>query len=175
VETYGSWLRDYLEIAIQGEKKELVPGLVNDIVDTANPDYIPIIRSAFDKNLVDPMEFEYAEDELKSQIPIDMSVFPDPTRDFSDAVEELSDWAWFQEDEYEDSDYHVLSKNLSLPSIDIARALFGNESGMTMDDWEEDEYDDEVLAPLKTSQKIGRNDPCPCGSGKKYKVCCLKK
>jgi len=25
------------------------------------------------------------------------------------------------------------------------------------------------------SQKIGRNDPCPCGSGKKYKRCCLKK
>ena len=23
--------------------------------------------------------------------------------------------------------------------------------------------------------KIGRNDPCPCGSGKKYKLCCLKK
>ena len=23
--------------------------------------------------------------------------------------------------------------------------------------------------------KIGRNDPCPCGSGKKYKKCCLDK
>jgi len=23
--------------------------------------------------------------------------------------------------------------------------------------------------------KIGRNDPCPCGSGRKYKVCCLAK
>lgn len=23
--------------------------------------------------------------------------------------------------------------------------------------------------------KIGRNDPCPCGSGKKYKKCCLSK
>lgn len=24
-------------------------------------------------------------------------------------------------------------------------------------------------------EKIGRNDPCPCGSGKKYKKCCLGK
>ncbi|MCH9608760.1 MAG: hypothetical protein S4CHLAM45_06700 [Chlamydiales bacterium] len=24
-------------------------------------------------------------------------------------------------------------------------------------------------------KKTGRNDPCPCGSGKKYKNCCLKK
>lgn len=23
------------------------------------------------------------------------------------------------------------------------------------------------------AEKIGRNDPCPCGSGKKYKACCL--
>lgn len=23
--------------------------------------------------------------------------------------------------------------------------------------------------------KIGRNDPCPCGSGKKYKKCCMGK
>lgn len=24
-------------------------------------------------------------------------------------------------------------------------------------------------------QKVGRNDPCPCGSGKKYKACCIDK
>ncbi|MBW2527693.1 MAG: YchJ family protein [Deltaproteobacteria bacterium] len=27
--------------------------------------------------------------------------------------------------------------------------------------------------PVKVGPKIGRNDPCPCGSGKKYKKCCL--
>ena len=26
--------------------------------------------------------------------------------------------------------------------------------------------------PVKVGKKIGRNDPCPCGSGKKYKNCC---
>jgi preprotein translocase subunit SecA len=25
---------------------------------------------------------------------------------------------------------------------------------------------------LQRTEKIGRNDPCPCGSGKKYKKCC---
>jgi hypothetical protein len=25
------------------------------------------------------------------------------------------------------------------------------------------------------NEKIGRNDPCPCGSGKKYKKCCISK
>ncbi|WP_352418319.1 preprotein translocase subunit SecA [Proteiniborus sp.] len=28
--------------------------------------------------------------------------------------------------------------------------------------------------PIVKGQKIGRNDPCPCGSGKKYKKCCGK-
>ena len=27
---------------------------------------------------------------------------------------------------------------------------------------------------VRNSEKIGRNDPCPCGSGKKYKKCCGK-
>jgi len=33
-------------------------------------------------------------------------------------------------------------------------------------------------APIPTirrgSKRVGRNDPCPCGSGKKYKRCCLQ-
>ena len=28
------------------------------------------------------------------------------------------------------------------------------------------------IIDIKTRKKIGRNDPCPCGSGKKYKKCC---
>lgn len=30
---------------------------------------------------------------------------------------------------------------------------------------------DVKLKPVKVTQKVGRNDPCPCGSGKKYKHC----
>jgi SWIM/SEC-C metal-binding protein len=26
---------------------------------------------------------------------------------------------------------------------------------------------------VRDEPKVGRNDPCPCGSGKKYKKCCL--
>jgi uncharacterized protein YecA (UPF0149 family) len=27
-------------------------------------------------------------------------------------------------------------------------------------------------APQGVKKKVGRNEPCPCGSGKKYKKCC---
>lgn len=29
--------------------------------------------------------------------------------------------------------------------------------------------------PIGVTNKVGRNDPCPCGSGKKYKKCCMNK
>lgn len=32
----------------------------------------------------------------------------------------------------------------------------------------------EKAKPIRTGPKVGRNDPCPCGSGKKYKQCCGK-
>ena len=30
----------------------------------------------------------------------------------------------------------------------------------------------EKVEPIETDKTPGRNDPCPCGSGKKYKKCC---
>ncbi|MDE6000961.1 MAG: SEC-C domain-containing protein, partial [Clostridia bacterium] len=30
------------------------------------------------------------------------------------------------------------------------------------------------MQPKVAAKKVGRNDPCPCGSGKKYKNCCGK-
>jgi len=34
-------------------------------------------------------------------------------------------------------------------------------------------YRRSLVTPAKAAEKPGRNDPCPCGSGKKYKRCCL--
>ena len=32
----------------------------------------------------------------------------------------------------------------------------------------------ETVQPIERQEtKVGRNDPCPCGSGKKYKKCCM--
>ena len=31
-----------------------------------------------------------------------------------------------------------------------------------------------ITNPIVAGPKVGRNDPCPCGSGKKYKNCCGK-
>ena len=45
--------------------------------------------------------------------------------------------------------------------------------GIDFAEEEEDAY--EVQEPARRDEnKVGRNDPCPCGSGKKYKKCCLQ-
>ena len=48
-----------------------------------------------------------------------------------------------------------------------------------MDNIPYEEWGQYMIALLKENgvvkgKKIGRNDPCPCGSGKKYKQCCGK-
>lgn len=46
-----------------------------------------------------------------------------------------------------------------------------------MNPWGVDEagWEDRQQPYVRTEPKIGRNDPCPCGSGKKYKKCCGRK
>ena len=65
----------------------------------------------------------------------------------------------------------------------MSEILYGNkvmESVISEKEWQEELI---CLKKLKAyydarrqarSVKVGRNEPCPCGSGKKYKKCCSK-
>ncbi len=46
----------------------------------------------------------------------------------------------------------------------------GEDEAATLPSWPEYEVQQPITNPLRG---VGRNDPCPCGSGKKYKKCCL--
>jgi preprotein translocase subunit SecA len=37
-----------------------------------------------------------------------------------------------------------------------------------------DTREQQKTQPIRAEKRIGRNEPCPCGSGKKYKSCCGK-
>ncbi len=53
---------------------------------------------------------------------------------------------------------------------------YTNEEEEHPDDQINDEYEElPGIIPVPNKPKVGRNDPCPCGSGKKYKKCCLNK
>ncbi|HEY2582794.1 MAG TPA: preprotein translocase subunit SecA [Mucilaginibacter sp.] len=59
------------------------------------------------------------------------------------------------------------------PKLDLKKMrtskpeLVGEANGVPMQDMRELQK----ATPVRVEQKIGRNDPCPCGSGKKYKNC----
>jgi SEC-C motif-containing protein len=57
-----------------------------------------------------------------------------------------------------------------LKDVHQERAKFKKDNGRWL-------YDEGHVTPLtivRTAPKTGRNDPCPCGSGKKFKHCCGK-
>ena len=69
-------------------------------------------------------------------------------------VERIKDIFWTAPDDGEE----LLSGQAELPEHSRSRLGFQDS-----------------LPTQRDHPKVGRNDPCPCGSGKKYKVCCLMK
>ncbi len=53
---------------------------------------------------------------------------------------------------------------------DAREVLFSDEDGVEIIELNEGEQKSEVMIPER--RKVRPNDPCPCGSGKKYKKCC---
>jgi hypothetical protein len=56
-------------------------------------------------------------------------------------------------------------------ALDERLRLAGLDPVFAADDSEAPQEEEEQTASLAPSGKVGRNDPCPCGSGKKYKKC----
>jgi uncharacterized protein YecA (UPF0149 family) len=83
-----------------------------------------------------------------------------------DTVEELQDWAAFsaRATEYDESDLLTFEDEATEP-WNKPRAW------QDRDDWEEPEPPP-VGTIVRSGPRVGRNDPCPCGSGKKFKKCC---
>jgi hypothetical protein len=54
---------------------------------------------------------------------------------------------------------------LDIPEMSLWKECFDEEKNFYMEPLE-------LNLPVSSEAKIGRNDPCPCGSGKKYKKCC---
>ena len=110
----------------------------------------------------------------------------------SDAMDSDDDW---DDDDSDEDDDHDFSGNEEFRKLWISvrdqlspyQLTEFEQSGVLpalddFDDFDESDSDDEddqdrsrVTPTIRLDgPKIGRNDPCPCGSGKKYKKCCAK-
>ena len=62
---------------------------------------------------------------------------------------------------------NVVEETIETPSKDVSKsAITGNALNNMM-------YYQKTRPLVRDYKKIGRNDPCPCGSGDKYKNCCM--
>jgi hypothetical protein len=134
-------------------KLERVPGTVWGGLTSACLDLWPgevmeELRSAWDEGLIPPDIVNW-DDVVRDHVAglnYSMTLLKERHRPITDAVKELSKWYRFNRDVERERPKDVSSLD-AMP----ARGL----------------------APIRrTGPKVGRNDPCPCGSGKKYKKCC---
>jgi hypothetical protein len=123
------------------------------------------IERAYEDDLVDVtiVDLQDVRNDLtkgKQQVLAELSAKRD-YRFIDDVAESFGSWDCFKDDDEDDSDL--------------------------WDDPDGEEEENDVWSPAfssyadspftetvrRTGPKIGRNEPCPCGSGKKYKKCCL--
>jgi preprotein translocase subunit SecA len=81
--------------------------------------------------------------------------------------------------EYKFEGYEMFQNMIDTIQDDVVRYMFRVNVVRQEDPKErrltENRYAEETSKqPVRREQKVGRNDPCPCGSGKKYKKCCAK-
>ncbi len=62
----------------------------------------------------------------------------------------------------------ILTRGEMTPPLPASEMALANEGPMAMPEMEERK----VVTFKREGRKIGRNEPCPCGSGRKYKKCC---
>jgi hypothetical protein len=138
------------------------------VADLPAPELIEDLRQAFKDDLVDPGYADLAKLERGAHVPFEKK--DDWKREkltllISDTVSEMSWWAAFDPDDRPKPPVsHGEPIEPALPLRPIGHDELADASPETA-----------PSAGIRRGPKIGRNDPCPCGSGKKYKKCCLGK
>lgn len=110
------------------------------------------VKLAFERESIDPtwLSFEDFEQDLNATLeyPDAPGWFLERHAPFGDVLDEFSHWVFESERE--------LKKER--PAARVHQPLWDGEQGQAFNRFRD----------------VGRNDPCPCGSGKKFKKCCLE-
>jgi hypothetical protein len=147
----GRFLRDaFIEMRPQAECYVWV-GWQSAIATLGMSDLKILVQKAFDRGFINGhvLGFDHFEEDLRRAMEHPDEPWRPDDRDcmlFGDTVEELSGWYCFTEQYREDQERW-------------RRQAEANHA-----------RSQRLENPFKG---VGRNDPCPCGSGKKFKKCCL--
>jgi hypothetical protein len=136
--------------------------LANALLANFVPEAVePIRRMVLDADLTpDQMDLKY---HLIAACTIMGATFPEYGRWYKAAAEDNFGWHDYKPDRIRK---HFQEKE---------KEEEWDEEESDLEDEEDFEEQPGVL-PIRPERKpVGRNDPCPCGSGRKYKKCCMKK
>ncbi|MEA2013019.1 MAG: preprotein translocase subunit SecA [Verrucomicrobiota bacterium] len=200
---FKNWLNQTFPLSISDEELEyekpfdreaLVNKLVNKVEDAyiikekyENSDELRWLEQHIILNAIDKLyqEHLYSMDSLRSGIQLRAYAQKDPLLEYKQE-------AYFLFGNLMDTIFDEILSNLfrSATNIESMRQMLGslnlNLEHETIDEIEQfdnaqteseqpEQPQQKKIKPVKRQQpKIGRNDPCPCGSGKKFKKCCGK-
>jgi hypothetical protein len=147
-------LHAHLKASIESDKETLTLALASSLCDLGAREAQVDLEKAWDAGLIDPffMRREHMESDLL-QSPDEVGErLQRRDNDDIDAVKEVQYWlSNNEEDELLPPEQFVPEPHFLEPRQNLAP----------------------VEKPvLRSAAKVGRNDPCPCGSGQKFKRCC---
>lgn len=139
----------------------LIAFLIDDIVAIGGKELLPIIERLFDLGYVAEFicgDFEDVEMQLDDSINQSSSTPILPLKEFyQKIIIDLEEEAREFDEEFGDDDF-----DYGFDDFDRSENIENKVNNSTYTD-----------KPFIAENKVGRNDPCPCGSEKKYKKCCL--
>jgi uncharacterized protein len=171
---YLRWLHHAMQ---PREENYAFAGIVDAIANLGFVEDRPIVRDLLAKGLVadDIIEMRHFDEKIKKVLadPERRAGFiSDSVEPYTDVIAEMATWHWFTEageQEELQAQRHAQQQTarkfgeiLADPDV-VPYGMAVDPLGL---------YRPSNLAAA-ASAKVGRNDPCPCGSGKKYKKCCL--
>ncbi len=127
----------------------IVSNLIELLVNFEAEEHYPLIKTMYENELVSISSIGTYSELMKMKAEYNEIIHELPVSNIYELYDEIV------ENEYDNE----VDKNY-------------NYNDNFFSDYEEIE---ESLLPIRTEPKIGRNDSCPCGSGKKFKKCCLEK
>jgi hypothetical protein len=95
-------------------------------------------------------------------------------------ISDFLNWAnhsprWYLKGNLANTSYRGKRTSFEQPQPAAMRVNTGGYfSGSSFQQEKEAEDHAGIIPPMPSGRKVGRNDPCPCGSGKKNKHCCGK-
>jgi uncharacterized protein YecA (UPF0149 family) len=147
-------LQRHLREAMKSHDERIIGFLIAELYSYAPKEAWGDIEEAYRRNLVD--RFIVNEENIKQSISEGESHFQKSLHNcrrtgIKDIIAELEGWASFREEPAK----VTLPPKILPPKQPVSRPL------------------NPLSSPLASeSRRVGRNDPCPCGSGKKFKKCC---